>query len=223
MIQFLFLFIWFELTEETMANFHESFVSIEEICPTILVEASYATKNNFTGEIVEGYKAKRVLTTTSVAKALCLAQEEALSRGLSLKIFDGYRPQKAVLFFQQWALRPDEDFYLKQKYYPLLTRKELFQNGYIATRSSHSRGSAVDLTLVETQTLNELDMGSPFDYFDSISHTDSEKINDHQKENRKKLKDLLEKYGFKNYHKEWWHYSLKDEPFPDTYFDFDII
>jgi len=223
MIQLLFLFILFQLNEDAMSHFNDSFISIEKMCPSIVIEASYATKANFTGEIVDGYKARRVFTTKAVAEALCLAQEEALSQGLSLKVFDGYRPQKAVLFFQKWAMKLDEDFSLKQKYYPTLTKKELFENGYIATRSSHSRGSAVDLTLVENNNLRELDMGSPFDYFDTISHTDSEKINELQKQNRKKLTELLDKYGFKNYHKEWWHFSLKEEPFPDTYFDFDII
>lgn len=207
---------------DLMASYLNEFESLAEICPSILIEASYATKNNFTGEVVNGYKAKKVLLSREAAMAICKVQEKAISRGYFLKVFDGYRPVKAVSFFQKWASKPETNLTLKQMYYPSYTKEELFQNGYIANRSSHSRGSAIDLTLVSIENLNELDMGSSFDYFDEISHTDNLKVKKTQMENRLLLKELMEQFGFKNYAKEWWHYSFSKESYPDNYFDFDI-
>jgi D-alanyl-D-alanine dipeptidase len=210
------------LVGDLMAFYPNEFESLSEICPSILIEASYATKKNFTGEVVHGYKTRKVLLSKNAAVALCKVQEKAISRGYSLKVFDGYRPVKAVSFFQSWAKLPENNLELKQMYYPSYTREELFQNGYISNRSSHSRGSAVDLTLVSISNLNDLDMGSSFDYFNDISHTENSKIKKYQLENRLILKDLMEQFGFKNYTKEWWHYSFLNESFPDNYFDFDI-
>lgn len=205
-----------------MANTHPDFVSLADVCPGIKVQASYSTPHNFTGEIVAGYKAQKAYMAKGPAAVLCEVQKAALARGLSLKIFDGYRPVKAVSFFQDWAKRPETNPDLKVLYYPKFTRLELFEQGYIAKQSSHSRGSAVDLTLFNVDTGRDLDMGSGFDYFDDLSNTDSSRITAIQKTNRMMLKNLMESKGFKNFSQEWWHFSYRPEPFPDQSFDFDV-
>lgn len=205
-----------------MAAPHPDFVSLSEICPTILIEASYGTSANFTGEVVRGYKARKAMLSLAAAEGICRAQQEALSMGLSLKIFDAYRPVKAVTFFQEWAMRPETNLERKRLFYPIFERKELFERGYIAKRSSHSRGGAVDLTLALVSTGKELEMGTAFDFFDSLSNTDSPLISAEQKKNRQLLKRLMVGAGFKNFDQEWWHYSFTSEQFPDQYFDFDI-
>lgn len=205
-----------------MANIHPGFVSLSKVCPTLIIEASYSTGQNFTGNVVDGYKAQMAYLTKPAALALCNAQKRALEMGYSLKIFDGYRPIKAVSYFQNWAKKNEEEMSLKEKYYPHFTRLELFENGYIAKQSSHSRGSAVDLTLHDSRAGKDLDMGSIFDYFDDISNTNSQLITDLQKENRFLLKELMESHGFKNYAKEWWHYQYRQEPYPNASFDFDV-
>lgn len=205
-----------------MAGIHPGFVSLTDVCPGIKIQASYSTENNFTGEVVAGYKAKKSLMAKEPALVLCEVQKMALAKGLSLKIFDGYRPVKAVQFFMDWAKKPETNPHLKDLYYPKFTRMELFEAGYIAKQSSHSRGSAVDLTLVNLETGKDLDMGSGFDYFDDLSHTSSSKVTEEQKSNRMLLKDLMESQGFKNFSQEWWHYSYRPEPYPERSFDFDI-
>jgi zinc D-Ala-D-Ala dipeptidase len=205
-----------------MATYPNDFVSLSDLCPGLIIRAVYATNDNFTGQVVRGYKARKALCSRRVGLALCKVQEEAESLGLSLMIFDSYRPAKAVAFFQKWAQLPETDPDIKQLYYPSYSRNELFELGYIAKQSSHSRGSAIDLTLFDLKKNKELDMGSPFDYFDSLSRTDSPLITQDQKENRQVLKRLMEEEGFKNFSKEWWHYSFILEPFPDQYFDFDV-
>lgn len=199
------------------------FISLKEHCPGILIEASYATPDNFTGEVVPGYKAKKALLPKVPADALALVQQDALLRGLTLKIFDGYRPVKAVAFFQEWAKRPENNPKIKELFYPKFTRLELFESGFIALQSSHSRGCATDLTLAVVETGLELDMGTRFDYFDTRSYTDSPEISEEQCKNRQLLKSLMEARGFKNYYQEWWHYSYRPEPYPGQYFDEDVI
>jgi D-alanyl-D-alanine dipeptidase len=206
----------------SMAQVPSSFVSLGEICPTLIIAADYATAENFTGSIVAGYKAKKAYLARETAQALCKVQEAAVKRGFGLKIYDGYRPVKAVSFFQSWAREPEQNPEIKARHYPKFTRHELFEGGYIAKESSHSRGSAVDLTLVVAETGHELDMGSIFDYFDDISHTDSKQVTSQQRKNRLLLKELMEAHGFKNFAQEWWHYSLKPEPHANEYFDFDV-
>lgn len=205
-----------------MAGIHPGFVSLEEVCPGIKIQANYSTPHNFTGEVVAGYKAKKSFMAKAPALVLCEVQKEALSQGLSLKIYDSYRPVKAVQFFLSWAKKPETNPDIKKLHYPKFTRMELFEAGYIARQSSHSRGSAVDLTLTNLATGKDLDMGSGFDYFDDISNTASSKITEEQKANRMLLKDLMESKGFKNFSQEWWHYSFKPEPYPDQSFDFDV-
>lgn len=198
------------------------FVSLREYCPGIRIESSYATAENFTGEIVAGYLAQEAYLSTEAADALKRAQEAARKEGLGLKIFDAYRPTKAVAFFQEWAKRPETNHDVKALYYPTFSRLELFEKGYIALKSSHSRGSAVDLTLYTLATGEDLDMGTRFDYFDDSSATNFAGLARHQKFNRMILKMLMEAEGFKNYAEEWWHYSFRPEPFPGQYFDFDV-
>lgn len=205
-----------------MAKVPSGFISLSDICPSMNIHMSYATADNFTGEVVEGYKARKAYLAKVPAEALCKVQAEAEKQGLTLKIFDSYRPAKAVAFFQAWAKRPETNPHIKELYYPRYTRLELFEAGYIAKQSSHSRGSAVDLTLADAKTGRSLDMGSAFDYFDDLSHTESAKVTEEQKKNRMLLKELMESNGFKNFSQEWWHYSYKPEPYPDQYFDFDV-
>lgn len=199
-----------------------NFISVSELCPSIKIEASYATVGNFTGEVVPGYKAVKAFITKEAGKALCKAQTIAEQQGMALKIFDGYRPVKAVTFFQHWAGREEENHEIKKIYYPKFTRQQLFEQGYIAKQSSHSRGGTLDLTLVDLKTGKDLDMGTIFDYFDEHSWTASLKVSEKQRANRQILKTIMESQGFKNFHQEWWHYSLVNEPYPDQYFDFDI-
>lgn len=219
-MKYFFLSLFF--TGSLMANIHPGFVSLSEVCPGIKIQASYSSAQNFTGEIVAGYKAQKAYMAKAPAEVLCQVQKAALSRGLSLKIFDGYRPVKAVSFFQEWAKRAETNPELKILYYPTFTRLELFEKGFIAKQSSHSRGSAVDLTLFDVETGRDLDMGSGFDYFDDISNTNSNRITAIQKANRMMLKDLMESKGFKNFSQEWWHFSFRPEPYPDQSFDFDV-
>lgn len=199
----------------------EGFVSISQYCPAIMIGANYATKDNFTGSVVDGYRRVDVVFSQAGAEKLCTIQAEAATMGFGLKIFDAYRPVKAVSYFQAWAKVPEEDPAVKERYYPTLTKPQLFELGYIAERSSHSRGSAVDLTLVDKKGV-ELDMGTIFDFFHETSHTMNADITETQKRNRAILKSLMLKHGFKNFAQEWWHYSLVSEAFPGQYFDFDI-
>ena len=216
------LIIIFFLVSFSMASIPNGFVSLNDLCPTMVIGMNYSTADNFTGEVVDGYKAKKAYLAKVPAKALCDIQAEAIKRGLALKIFDSYRPVKAVSFFQNWAKKPETNPTIKELYYPDFTRLELFERGYIAKQSGHSRGSAVDLTLVDLKTQHSLDMGSAFDYFHDLSHTNSSKVTLEQKKNRMLLKELMEGRGFKNFSQEWWHYSYKPEPYPDQYFDFNV-
>lgn len=199
----------------------DGFVSLSQLCPTILIGANYATEDNFTGTVVAGYKKVEAVFSKVGAERLCAIHAEASSMGYNVKIFDAYRPVKAVQHFQEWAKISEEDPSIKARYYPTLTKQQLFEQGYIAQRSSHSRGSAVDLTLVDAKG-NELDMGTIFDFFHETSHTMNPSISAEQKRNRAVLKSLMEKHGFKNFAQEWWHYSLVSEAFPGQYFDFDV-
>jgi len=148
-------------------------------------------------------------------------QKALNKKGLGLKFYDGYRPQRSVNHFAAWALDVN-DTLMKQQYYPNVAKKNLFNQGYIAHKSGHTRGSTLDITLIDLKTGIELDMGTPYDYFGPESWVDFDGITAKQKRNRKKIQKIMLKNGFKNYPKEWWHFTLKNEPFPDTYFDFAI-
>jgi D-alanyl-D-alanine dipeptidase len=204
-----------------VAMIPQGFVYLSTHCPGIVISANYATTENFTGEVVAGYRRVESVFSKKGADALCRVQARALALGFSLKIFDAYRPVKAVTFFQEWAQRPGDVLELKERYYPNYTKLELFERGYIAKQSSHSRGSAVDLTLVDANG-NEVDMGGIFDFFHERSHTASPDITPEQRRHRELLKTMMEAEGFKNFGQEWWHYSLRVEAFPGQSFDFDI-
>lgn len=199
----------------------EGFVYIKEVVPDILLDMRYAGSNNFTGTPIEGYLEPKAILSEPAAEALFKVQQELKNQGMCLKIFDAYRPQRAVNHFIAWAGNK-EDTLMKPHFYPKVEKKDLFNLGYIASRSGHSRGSTVDLTLVDSSTGEELDMGSSYDLFDRISHHNTTGINQEQKQNRELLKHTMMKYGFVPYPKEWWHYTFQPETYPDTYFDFEV-
>lgn len=203
------------------------FVDLQQFIPSIVLDIKYHTEDNFVGEPIEGYGAPTCLLTREAAEALQHVQADLLSQGYSLQILDGYRPQRAVDHFVRWAADLS-DTRMQQRFYPYVAKQDLFSQGYIARRSSHSRGSTVDLTLVRTDSQTDpseimpVDMGSEFDFFDPISHTFNNQITEAQRANRIQLKQAMERHGFRNYPQEWWHYTLINEPYPHTYFDFPV-
>lgn len=203
------------------AQIPETFVDVKEAIPSVQLEVRYFDSNNFVGKRIDGYKAPKVFLTKQAVEALKKVQAALLKQDLSLKLFDGYRPQKAVDHFVRWAKILD-DTLTKQQFYPKVPKTELFKEGYIAAKSGHTRGSTVDLTILDIKTRKELDMGSPWDMFDPISWVESDQITKQQQKNRNLLQQLMLKNGFKNYPQEWWHFTLKNEPFPGSYFDFNV-
>ena len=199
----------------------DGFVSVKDIIDDIEVELRYSTSNNFVGKPIYGYNSNELILTAEAAQALKLVHEDLQDENLCLKVYDGYRPQKAVNYFMYWA-RELKDTINKHIFYPDVNKRDLFNRGYIASRSGHSRGSTVDLTIIDGNTGKPLDMGSPYDFFGKPSWVDYDNITAKQKANRLLLQSIMMKYDFKHYSKEWWHFTLRDEPFPDTYFDFNI-
>ncbi|MFD5864033.1 D-Ala-D-Ala dipeptidase VanX [Agromyces sp. NPDC127015] len=199
----------------------DDFVFVDEFVPGIRWDAKYATWDNFIGKPVDGYSANRIVGTTALCTGLALAREAAAARGLGLLLWDGYRPQRAVDDFLRWAQQP-EDGRTKRRHYPNIERAEMFELGYVATQSGHSRGSTVDLTLFHLSTGELVAMGGDHDLMDSLSHHDAVGIRATEAGNRRQLRSIMESSGFSSYATEWWHYTLRDEPFPDTYFDFPI-
>ena len=197
------------------------FVVLAEYLPHIVQEIRYYSTYNFIGERIDGYEEPCALLTIEAARALKAAAGELLVQGYRPKIFDAYRPACAVKHFILWGIE-DQDIRMKPYFYPELDKQELFARGYIAKQSSHSRGSAVDLTLLDMKTGKELDMGSPYDLFSPISHPDCRTITDEQYENRMLLQRVMTRNGFRTIDCEWWHFALKDEPYPDTYFTFPV-
>ncbi len=197
----------------------DGFIDIKEYIPSIIIDLKYATDDNFTGRVVKGYESPKCLLTYKAARSLKIIQTILNNSGYSLKIYDAYRPQRSVNHFINWS-KNQSDTLKKSYFYPNILKSNLFDLGYIATNSSHSRGSTVDITLVEISSGKEIDMGSAYDFFGLESSHDYENISITQKNNRKLLFDLMTKNGFSSYPKEWWHYTLIDEPFPKTYFDF---
>ncbi len=197
------------------------FVLLSDYVPGIIQEIRYFSTYNFIGERIDGYEEPCALLTKEAARALKSVANEMAVRGLRLKIFDAYRPACAVKHFVLWGIE-DQDIRMKPYFYPDLEKQELFIQGYIAKLSSHSRGSTVDLTLLDMQTGRELDMGSPFDFFGEISHPDNRDITDEQFENRIILQKAMVRNGFKPLDCEWWHFTLENEPYPNTYFEFPV-
>lgn len=222
----------------------KEFVEIREVIPDIILDLRYHTNHNFLGVPVNGYKAEKCFITKVAADSLAKVQAELRKFNLSLKVYDAYRPQRAVDHFIKWA-KDLSDTITKKEFYPTLDKSKLFIDGYIAEKSGHSRGSTIDLTIVPIPLPhqpefnidnqcecnesadkrfkdNSIDMGSGFDCFNNISHTENKEIMPQQRANRLLLKLLMNKYGFRGIEEEWWHFTLINEPFPKTYFDFVI-
>ncbi|WHT20131.1 D-Ala-D-Ala dipeptidase VanX [Crossiella sp. CA-258035] len=200
----------------------DGFVFVDELVPGIRWDAKYATWDNFTGKPVDGYTANRIVGTRALCVALESAQEKAASHGFGLLLWDGYRPQRAVNCFWRWSQQP-EDGRTKLRHYPNIDRTEMFKKGYVAEKSGHSRGSTVDLTLYHLDTGELAAMGGGHDLMDPISHHGAPGVTPAEARNRQCLRSIMEACGFSSYECEWWHYSLEDEPHPDTYFDFPIV
>jgi len=221
----------------------DNFVDLQTVIPSVTLDIRYYGDHNFLGTRVDGYQAPKCLVTAPAAEALAKIQAELQEFSLSLKIYDCYRPQRAVDHFVRWA-KDIKDTKTKAEFYPTVDKRNLFRDGYIAEKSSHSRGSTIDLTIVPVplpaqepyspgQPLRAcflpaaerfrdggIDMGTGYDCFDELSHPGNLNMGLQQRIHRLLLKTLMDKYGFKNYDQEWWHFTLRNEPYPDTYFDF---
>ncbi|HPL32500.1 MAG TPA: M15 family metallopeptidase [Smithellaceae bacterium] len=228
--------------EEVMPD---TFVHIQEIIPDALLDIRYFTEHNFLGVKVDGYLAPTCILTRPAAEALARVQKDLAPFGMTIKIYDCYRPQKAVDHFVRWA-KDINDTRTRKEFYPTVDKRHLFRDGYIAERSGHSRGSTVDLTLVPLPAPiqpsykagdplkecylpagvrfadNSLDMGTGFDCFGEMSHPENKDIGPQQRANRLLLKTLMARHGFRNLPEEWWHFTLNNEPYPDTYFNFPV-
>ncbi|MEU0842710.1 M15 family metallopeptidase [Streptomyces sp. NPDC005962] len=223
----------------------KEFVALSDVDPTIRQEIRYITPHNFTGRPIDGYRRPLCLVTRPAALALHRVQRQLLRRGYTLKVYDCYRPQRAVDRFVDWA-KDLGDQRMKGEFYPQVDKTRLFEDGYIAEKSGHSRGSTMDLTIVRLPALptrpyvpgeklepcyapkkerfpdNSVDMGTGYDCFDTLSHTLDPRIKGEQRANRLLLKGAMEAQGFVNLAEEWWHYTFNPETFPDTYFDFPV-
>ena len=197
------------------------FVLLGEYLPHIVQEIRYYSTYNFIGDRIDGYEEPCALLTKEAARALKAVAGEMIVHGYRLKIFDAYRPACAVRHFVLWGIE-DQDIRMKPYFYPDLQKQDLFSKGYVAKQSSHSRGSTVDLTLLDMRTGKELDMGSPFDLFSPLSHPDCREVTEEQYENRMCLQRAMVHNGFSPIDCEWWHFTLKNEPYPDTYFEFPV-
>ncbi|MFJ4671494.1 D-Ala-D-Ala dipeptidase VanX [Kitasatospora purpeofusca] len=200
----------------------DGFVYVDEAVPGIRWDAKYATWDNFTGKPVDGYLVNRVVGTKALCAALERVRERAEALGFGLLLWDGYRPQRAVDRFLDWSRQP-EDGRTKARHYPNIGRAEMFEQGYVAARSGHSRGSTVDLTLFHLTTGELAAMGGDHDLMDPVSHHGARGITSVEAGNREHLRSIMETCGFHSYAYEWWHYTLADEPYPETYFDFPVV
>jgi zinc D-Ala-D-Ala dipeptidase len=197
------------------------FVFVDDVLAGVRWDAKYATWDNFTGTPVDGYEVNRIVGSLALADALLGAMTQAAAFGFGLLLWDGYRPQRAVDRFLEWSARP-EDGRTKDRFYPNIDRAAMFANGYVAPKSGHSRGSAVDLTLYRLDTGELAPMGGGHDFMDERSHHGARGVSGIEARNRQSLCSIMEGSGFERYDREWWHYVLRHEPYPDTYFDFPI-
>lgn len=215
----LFLFSLMPILADTISYDKSDFVEISKIIDDAAYDIRYYSSNNFTGDRIQGYKAPRAYMTKEGVMALSIAANDLRKQGYRLLIWDSYRPQKAVDNFVVWINDPNDMG--DKEFYPDLRKSDLVKGGYIATKSSHTRGSTVDLTLIKKDG-SFVDMGGAFDLFSEISHPDYKKITRKQKKNREILRNAMFKAGFDGIDSEWWHFTLKDEPYKDTYFNFDV-
>jgi D-alanyl-D-alanine dipeptidase len=200
---------------------HPGFVDAAHVVPGIAVEMRYFEGSNFVGRRIDGYEAPICLLTREAAAALAAVQRDLAASGFGVKVFDCYRPARAVAHFVRWA-RDSSDQQTKREFYPDFDKRDLFRDGYISARSGHSRGSTIDLTLVRLSDGQSLEMGSPFDFFGPRSGRSDRSIAAEAQSNRNVLAAAMVRRGFRGYWKEWWHFTLAGEPFPETYFDFPV-
>jgi D-alanyl-D-alanine dipeptidase/L,D-peptidoglycan transpeptidase YkuD (ErfK/YbiS/YcfS/YnhG family) len=199
----------------------KGFVFMQDVIPEAVLDIRYFGTNNFMGTRADGYEAPQAILSVEAAAALKAASDDLRKKGYGLKIFDTYRPERAVQHFVRWA-EDINDVQMKAQFYPDVDKAMLFKEGYIAARSGHSRGSVVDLTLIDLKNGQEVDMGSSFDRFGKVSHHGAPEITNAQTANRAILRETMEAHGFRPLKEEWWHYRLKDEPYPKTFFDFPV-
>jgi zinc D-Ala-D-Ala dipeptidase len=202
-------------------NMQTGFMFLDEVLHGVRWDAKYATWDNFTGMPVDGYEVNRIVGSHALADALLEAKARAAAVGFGLLLWDAYRPQRAVNRFMAWSEEP-EDGRTKARFYPNIDKAEMFTSGYVARKSGHSRGSAVDLTLYRLDTGDLVAMGGGHDFMDRRSHHGARGVSGHEAHNRRSLCSIMEQSGFERYECEWWHYVLEDEPYPDTYFDFPV-
>ncbi len=203
------------------AQLPKGFVYVKDVIPDLDVELRYYGTNNFVGKRIDGYNSNRLVLTEAAALALKKVQEELQDKNYCLKVYDGYRPQTAVNNFVVWA-KDTSDTINKKIFYPRVLKRQLFASGYIASKSGHSKGSTVDLTITDGNTGKPLDMGSPYDFFGPESWVKYPGLSKQQQANRQLLQNVMAKHGFRGYSKEWWHFTLKEEPFSNTYYNFPI-
>ncbi|MBL80204.1 MAG: peptidase M15 [Nitrosomonadaceae bacterium] len=222
-IYFLIMVNYMVSTNAISKDMPDNFVDLKKHIPSINLDLRYFTKNNFVGTRIDGYINPKALLSVEAANALKRIQSELAIFGLSLKIYDAYRPQQAVNHFIRWA-KDSTDIKMKSYYYPEIEKKELFKEGYLANKSSHSRGSTVDVSIISLHGAKpeELDMGTNWDFFSNTSNPNSLSVTAQQRANRMLLSHMMQKYGFKPHKKEWWHFTLEDEPYPDEYFNIPI-
>lgn len=214
------LFSFMQVTVASQISYDKSdFAPVSTMIDDAAYDIRYYSSNNFTGNRINGYKTPVAYMTKEALKALSATAEDLRKQGYRLLIWDTYRPQKAVYNFVEWINNPNDPG--DKTFYPALKKSDLLKGGYIAEKSGHTRGSTVDLTLIKKDG-SFVDMGGTFDLFSEISHPDYKKLTRTQKKNRKILYDAMTKAGFQGIDSEWWHYTLKNEPYPDTYFDFDV-
>lgn len=226
---------------DTDADGSEGFVNVTDVVPDVILEIRYFGTYNFVGTRIDGYEQPVALLTKEAADSLKAVSDDVVKQGYRLKIYDAYRPQRAVDHFVRWSHNP-QDTCMKRYFYPMLDKPVLFEQDYIMAKSGHTRGSTVDLTLFDMQTEKELDMGGTFDWFGIESHPDycgtnpaprlypeigkytgdGSGLTKQQYENRMTLRSAMLRHGFKPLDSEWWHFTLRDEPYPDTYFDFPV-
>ncbi|WED43266.1 M15 family metallopeptidase [Legionella cardiaca] len=239
MKKLLLLFLAF-LSSQTQA-LPQGFAYLQQVAPQIIEDLRYATTNNFMGRRVPGYQSHHCILSLPAARQLVNVEKAALAMGYTLKVYDCYRPQRAVNAFYRWS-QDDRDQATKMYFYPREEKSMLFAKGYIAKASGHSRGSTVDITLIKLGTTapssiastrcygktrdhiddNSIDTGTRFDCLDVSAHTNYQHLTPQQKANRLLLRNLMMRYGFVPYKEEWWHFTLKNEPYPKTYFDFPV-
>jgi len=218
--------LYISLSTNTSAQYDpgtlpDGFVYAKDVIKNLRTDLRYYSSNNFIGEPINGYIKPKCILTKDAANALKKVQEEFERLGFGLLVFDAYRPQTAVNHFVRWS-KDSSDIKMKEKFYPNVNKKDLFTEGYISSKSGHSRGSTLDVTIVSLRTGHILDLGGPYDLFDKKSWVGYKNITKNQRAIRLMLQRRMIKHGFKPYEKEWWHFTLAKEPYPDTYFDFPV-